>query len=323
MQTRMASALKDTLVRGASRAFAALDRRGSLRVVTFHRFGGATGLDLPRIRQQLEFARRWRVIAPGTVDWNAGMPTGTAMITVDDSHGDIYTHLYPVALELRVPFVICVPTDYFFRRRWLWFDRLYWMVEHCGERSQVDLEGTVRDLRHVDDLAIVKVSLKRMLPEPRESWLDSFARDLRLPVPDEPVDGYEPVTIPQMREMLDSGLVEISGHTVTHTIATVLPPQRLAEELRASRRELEEFSGRPLTTFCYPNGLAGDFDAATAAVVEAAGFTCAFTSVPGINPAATDRYSIRRVHSHRSSAAFEAALSGLADMRGRLRFAPA
>ena len=50
---------------------------------------------------------------------------------------------------------------------------------------------------------------------------------LGIAVPSQPVEGYESVSHAHMKEMLESGLVEMTVHTASHTIASVLEPMAL------------------------------------------------------------------------------------------------
>jgi len=310
--------MKAAIIRAASRLFEVLGNSRGLSVVTFHRFGAGTGIGHDEIRHHIDYlGRRCEFIAPATLQRLAA-PDRVAMLTVDDCHRDIYHYLFPVALEYRVPIVICVPTDFYFRGAWLWFDRLYWMCERAtaGAAAKVG-ERTVHP-GSKPELDWLKRHLKGLLPDLREPLLDDVARQLGLRCPPAPQDGYEAVAPKEMAEMLASGLVELCAHTVSHTIATVLPRARLAAELAACKRELEEHTGREVGSFCYPNGEAGDFDDGTTAAVQAAGFASALTSVAGLNRPPVDRYRIRRVHAHAVRARFEKDASGLGDFHRRI-----
>src|SRR5579862_3689898 len=67
---------------------------------------------------------------------------------------------------------------------------------------------------------------------------------------------------------------EIGGHTLTHVPLPTVPPQVAAREIRAGREVLEDATGMPVTSFCYPRGA---YDHRHPAMVQAAGFTLART----------------------------------------------
>jgi peptidoglycan/xylan/chitin deacetylase (PgdA/CDA1 family) len=94
-----------------------------------------------------------------------------------------------------------------------------------------------------------------------------------------------------LREMVDEGL-EIGSHTATHRELTTLSDAELTQELSASRRRLEKILGVPVTTLCYPRGR---FSPRVVRFVEAAGYTCACTTLRGTVQAPADRYALKRV----------------------------
>ena len=311
--------MKQMIISFASRAQLQFSRAQQLDVFTFHRVGGKIPITPDHIRHHMTFlAAHYEMISPSQLV--AGkLPARAAMVSIDDCHRDLYEHIFPVAQSLNVPITICVPTDYFFRSHWLWFDQLYWILERATLGAETQIDGQKVRVGDVESIAKIKAILKRKMPADRDSALAALAQQLRCVPPLVPTDGYEPVLLDEMREMLASGLVEICAHTVTHTIATVLPDQELKRELSQCKEELEKFSGQKVVSFCYPNGEAGDFDDRTTQAVQATGFGMALTSVEGINRMSEyDPYRIVRIHAHHQPSAFEMGASGLGDLRRRI-----
>ncbi|MBK9253351.1 MAG: polysaccharide deacetylase family protein [Proteobacteria bacterium] len=300
------------LLCAASRIYEWVDHRPRTAVLTFHRFS-AGGLPAQLIREHLEcLARRHDMVAGSTLA-DAGVRDHRAVVTVDDGHQDIFEELFPVAHSLRVPFSIFLPTDYFFRQQWLWFDQIDWIRRNCSESSGFTLGDRSYELGIREDYAAIKDKLKHSDVPLRQQLFESILAQLRLQCPPHPVDGYRAITVEQLRQMLSSGLVEIGGHTVTHTIATVLGPEAFARELAASKTELESHLGSPVTTFCYPNGQQPDFDPVCGSVLGRAGFKVGMTSMAGLNRPGFDPLVVKRLHSHRTSARFAAEVSGFAE----------
>lgn len=264
-------------------------------------------------------ARHYEVVSPSQLV-SGNFAKHAAMVSIDDCHRDTYEYIFPVAQSLGIPITTCVPTDYFLRNRWLWFDMLYWMLERTTAGRTIVLEGRTWQTGDVESIAGLKEFLKRQTPVERDSNVGAIARQLGLLPPPMPVDGYEPVSQSEMRDMLASGLVEICAHTVTHTIATALPDNAFRAELKQCKDELEAYSGREVRSFCYPNGDRGDFDERTKLAVRQAGFRLALTSVPGINRRDDyDPYRILRIHAHGHKSTFEKDASGLGEWQHRLR----
>lgn len=101
------------------------------------------------------------------------------------------------------------------------------------------------------------------------------------------------LTDEQVRIMLASGLVELGSHTVTHPNFLRLSREEREKELRASKRELENLFGVPVSSFAYPFGLFQDEDPDLA---RAAGYTSAVTTEAGIETDLLRRpFTVRRV----------------------------
>lgn len=106
--------------------------------------------------------------------------------------------------------------------------------------------------------------------------------------------GREPkLTDPQVRELLDSGLIELGAHTLTHANLAKLDADQKRAEIAGSKHELERKFGVPVLTFAYPFGI---WDEADRVNVRDAGFTTAVTTEPGIDGwPLPDPLAIRRV----------------------------
>ena len=125
--------------------------------------------------------------------------------------------------------------------------------------------------------------LKPLSPLTREKVLD----DIRAWAGDLPGlrDSHRSLTGDELRA-LDGGTIEVGAHTVSHPSLTKHSPNVQKQEIRESKRWLEDFLGRSVVTFAYPYG---DHSRATAALVAQAGFELACTTqatavVGGNNP---------------------------------------
>jgi peptidoglycan/xylan/chitin deacetylase (PgdA/CDA1 family) len=75
--------------------------------------------------------------------------------------------------------------------------------------------------------------------------------------------------------------VEIGGHTMTHPVLSSLPVERQRSEVSEGADRLREVVGRPIESFAYPHGAAGDYTEETARIVADAGFLRACAAVGG------------------------------------------
>lgn len=92
--------------------------------------------------------------------------------------------------------------------------------------------------------------------------------------------GNEPkLSDAEIRKMLDTGLIELGGHSVMHANLPSLGDDEAWQEIHGCKTGLEETFGVRAPTFCYPFGLFGPREVE---FTRKAGFTGAVTTEQGI-----------------------------------------
>ncbi|MCL6473857.1 MAG: polysaccharide deacetylase family protein [Firmicutes bacterium] len=86
---------------------------------------------------------------------------------------------------------------------------------------------------------------------------------------------------------------EVGGHTLTHSYLTRLPPEDARHEIEQCRHELEELTGAPVLSFCYPYG---DWNDAVTQMVREAGYQAACTVRKGLVKPQDNPLTLPRVH---------------------------
>ena len=79
------------------------------------------------------------------------------------------------------------------------------------------------------------------------------------------------------------------AHTSTHPILPMCTDEEAEHEIRVSRTEVEQLTGRPCEHFAYPNG---DFGPRELELVRAAGYRSSRTTIAGWVTSATDAYRL-------------------------------
>lgn len=109
-------------------------------------------------------------------------------------------------------------------------------------------------------------------------------------VNDHVLNGY--MTNDMIKEVSESGLVDIGSHTRSHVMLTQHGKLRRDQEIVGSKFDLEELLGKPVTAFAYPFG-------ATSKIIEqevgAAGYDLGFRIGPGTIHTEASRYGLRRI----------------------------
>ncbi len=304
----------------ASSLWRFIDQRDQLLIVSLHRIDRPQGLPLSIVEKSLRFlADRYRFVLPDELR-HRDVRGKMAMLTVDDGHAEVYSVLYPMIRSLNIRMVVCVTTDFFLRNRWLWFDKVRWILEQPGLDQRLQSYTLPGQTSVFENPRYLSKFFKSLPADTRDELINGLAQHCELNVPTEPSEGFRPVRAHEVQDMLESRAVELASHTVTHPILMNLSDEALEFELRHSKKELEDFSGRRIHSFCYPNGLPGDFDARTMLAVNDAGYGMAFSSIEGVNyknNLAWDQ--LKRIHIHRTPHIFKRGISGLTEVIGRLK----
>ena len=246
----------------------------------------------------LPLAELVRILATG-----APLPERSAVITIDDGYRSTYTLAYPVLRELGVPAVVFFATEYVDAKRYLWTDRVEYAIDRAPAgtyRLQSGGVDLLLPLNGVESRAAadraVRSAIKALPQSTRDEAVDALERTTgaRLGAGDTVPAIYQPVEWTEAVEMARSGVMAIGSHTHTHVILSRCRPEAAADELRRSRQIIENRLSMPCDLFCYPNGRRGDFDDTTKRLVQEAGYTCALTTVHGMNAPGADVFTLKR-----------------------------
>lgn len=100
------------------------------------------------------------------------------------------------------------------------------------------------------------------------------------------------MTQEQLKEVMNSGLVEIGAHTIHHVYLEGANETTATTEIAGSKTMLELMLGVPIVSFAYPFGATDD---QASRIVAEAGFTTAVTTAPGIGVKKENRYILDRL----------------------------
>jgi peptidoglycan/xylan/chitin deacetylase (PgdA/CDA1 family) len=179
------------------------------------------------------------------------LPARPVLVTFDDGYRSVHRLARPILARHGIPALVFAVSRPIAERRLFWFDAL------ARSRGEAAVEAA------------------KALP----------GREWRQAAPAAPAadgDPCEPLTREELAELAAAPGITLGGHTATHPILARLDADEQRAEIEGGRRSLEEWTGRPVPAFAYPNGRPGiDYTAETAARAAAAGFAAAFTTAPG------------------------------------------
>ena len=314
---------------GAFAPFRAANR-GRVLILTYHRFSrGPDPLATPAAAfdAHLRYLKARYALVPLSrvaAHYAGGeeLPPRAACVTIDDGFADAYEVALPLLRRHGVPATLFVITDFLDGRAWMWTDKLrYVALTTASARLAAEVGGRPFDLRlagRASRLAAagrLNAELKRLAADAREEVIRRVADVHGITLPPRPPAEFGPITWEQARE-LDASRVEIGSHTVSHPILTGADDAQLASELRDSRARLEAELRRPVRLFCYPNG---SFDERVRRETEQAGYTCAVTTLHGLNERRADPLTLHRISAEHDLPHFVQSTSGFEQLKNRLR----
>jgi peptidoglycan/xylan/chitin deacetylase (PgdA/CDA1 family) len=234
-------------------AGAAQRRDDCARILMFHgtprRMAGA-------FERQLRYLARHFDVVPlgwlvGALQSSAGDLRRKVALTFDDGLRSNLQVAYPVLRKLGLPATFFVCPELVERKRWLWNhearQRLRSMDESQRRRLAAEVAGPQEVEGFVDFMksrdAVAREALERRVRAASPGYAPSPAESEEFDLA-----GWE-----ELRR-LDSRVVTIGSHTLTHPILPSLSLVKAESEVAGSRRMLEEKLQCTVDLFAYPNG---------------------------------------------------------------------
>jgi len=197
------------------------------------------------------------------------------VVTFDDGYADNLHEALPLLQRYDVPATMFVATDAVVTGREFWWDDLERAV------GADNYDHTWRELRDCD-ASTRAVALDAARPGGRTSLA--------------PRSTHRPLTRDELACLARDALIEIGGHTTSHSRLAALTLGDQRREIEEGRETLESIIGRRVESFAYPFGRPGDYTAETMRLVRDAGFLRACTNQAGHVDPSTDRFVLPRVY---------------------------
>jgi peptidoglycan/xylan/chitin deacetylase (PgdA/CDA1 family) len=181
------------------------------------------------------------------------LPAKSCAITFDDGWLDNYEYAFPLLKKHQVPATLFAVSHMIGTNETFWPNQ----IANLLERPRRELESLSWLAPHLppesecasgQEMASQVIGSLKTFPDDKiRAWLGGDAA----PGADERVM----MNWDELREMADSGLVEIGSHTCHHyRLRADLSPDIIERELAESRKKLGEELNEPPRLFCYPNG---------------------------------------------------------------------
>ncbi len=251
-------------------------------------------------RQQMRYLKDNISLVRFEDDW-AKSTKPAVCITFDDGYADNALEALPILEEVGVPATFFVSTGTIGTRKEFWWNELERIIMegqnlpsgfplNDGRLVKMWPTGTNGERRECYH-EIVRV-IKNVDPEQRQDRLIQLRHWAG--TEEELTDTHRAMTVDELRLLAKSGWVTIGAHTVTHTRLSSLPPADQAEEIAASKKQLEAWLGSDIRVFSYPFGRRCDYTKETEALCRNTGFTKAAANFAGQVHRWTDPFQVPR-----------------------------
>ena len=209
-------------------------------------------------------------------------------ITFDDGFKDVYQYAFPIFKKYNIPFTIYLTTDFPDGTANLWWILLEKIVK---ENTSLELSGKhfncATEEEKIDTFEAVIQEIYQQEETPIEVLSDCLQKYAA------GIESTDDVALSwgELQEMLDSGLLTIGSHSVTHPMLTKITLGKVEQELMASKKRIEEQLGVEVRHFSYPHSAYSEqmFD-----VLKRCGYTSAAMGYGGNIRYGADKMMLNR-----------------------------
>ena len=285
--------------------------RHRLVVVTYHRIVARRQKDngvrpsdsvfTQEFEQQIKYLVRHYHIATGEevqsfLSEERNLPDNSVFITFDDGYENNFVEAFPILLRHGATAGFFLTTGLIGETNaTLWFDKLDRIFSKHKLSSLISLFKEIGLPAGIQNQGVVREWIKGLTLRERDTVMEALLH--RLGSDEHGVNEKEAtglMTWDHVREMANAGMT-VGSHTVSHQILASASPEQVEEELVSSRLKIEKEIGGRCWCFAYPNGESTDFRPSDKIALQSAGYTCAFTQIPGFITGKTDHYALPRI----------------------------
>lgn len=223
----------------------------------------------------------------------------TVVLTFDDGYQNNFDVAFPVLKQFAAPAIIFLTTGLVNSSGSVWFCSVVRALSSTRKQS-VQWEGEQLELADPVQRAAASLKLQASIKQHPPAEVGSIVQrlceqlDVDTQAEFEPGSPFRMLTGDAITRMVESGLVEFGGHTVTHTILSLLSAEEQRREILDSLKAVESLTGQPCKYFAYPNGRPQDYNASTIEFLREGGVSAAVSTITGPNDSRTSVMDLKR-----------------------------
>lgn len=192
-------------------------------------------------------------------------------ITIDDGDKSFYDVIFPVLKKHNVPASIYVSPKICTERSNYWFQEI-------NGYNQLELKRIISDMTKISLNYLIKFSSESILKTMQINQIHEIIKRYREKThsPEKP---FQNMTVAQLKEVEQSGLVTIGAHTINHPVLKNEDDVSSKYEINESINELSSLLNHGIKYFAYPNGIRGlDFSEREMNYLRKSNIQLAFTT---------------------------------------------
>ncbi len=231
----------------------------------------------------------FEIVSLGEAMARLGRPGGKAkfaVLTFDDGYRDNYDVLLPELARWRIPALIYLTTGFIDRTAPMWWYGIDALLETHGavtfNGEESDDFATLNDriiATDTNDLPRLLGVVEKRYGVDFRDFTDAHSMDWRM-----------------VRELAESGLIEIGSHGISHMPLARLSAAAVKQEMQVSTARIAKHTGGAVDHFAFPYGDRASVGLREVTAARDCGFATAATSIPGlVRSNRIDRHALRRI----------------------------
>jgi peptidoglycan/xylan/chitin deacetylase (PgdA/CDA1 family) len=222
------------------------------------------------------------------------VPSRAVCVTLDDGYLNNLEVALPILDRYQIPATVFVATAFSDGDN-MWNDRIIDLLAGLSTDA-IDLEPVELGRRTLDSVATRRHLANRIINQLKYLAVeDRLSKVNELYAANGSIPETRKMMCPEEVARLSRSGIEIGGHTHNHPILKGMTPEQQRAEVIRNKALLEEWTGKPVLGFAYPNGRFGkDMDEKSLDVIRQLGFRYAVSTDAGFTARNSNRFALRR-----------------------------